>query len=67
MLKELKKLIKAIPDNYDDFEKWIIHNAETYDGYTEYIIDYLKSHENATTSDIAAYEDAFLMKANQKN
>lgn len=62
MRKELEKLIKTIPDTYEDFEKWVLRVADRYEGYAEYIVDYIKTHKNATTSDVAAYEDAFLMK-----
>lgn len=67
MIEELKKLIKAVPDTYEDFEEWIFHMAEIYDGYAEYIINYIKSHKNVTTSDIAAYEEDFLRKAAEKD
>lgn len=62
MNDELKKLIKSVPDTYDDFEQWVFRAAETYEGYAEHIIEYIKSHPDATTSDIAAYEEPFLRK-----
>lgn len=60
MNNEFKKLIKSVPDTYEDFEQWVFRAAETYEGYAEYIINYLKDHPEATTSDIAAYEEPFL-------
>lgn len=66
MRKELEKLLKAIPDTYDDFEQWVLRAADKYEGYAEYIVDYLKKHKNASTSDVAAYEEAFLREVNNK-
>ncbi|HBB71879.1 MAG TPA: hypothetical protein DCZ71_04655 [Ruminococcus sp.] len=60
MNDEFKMLIKSVPDTYEDFERWVFRAAETYEGYAEYIINYLKDHPDATTSDIAAYEEPFL-------
>lgn len=62
MNDDLKKLIKSVPDTYEDFEQWVFRAAETYEGYAEYIIEYIKAHPDATTSDIAAYEETFLRK-----
>lgn len=60
MNDEFKKLIESIPDTYKDFEQWVFRAAETYEGYAEYITDYIKAHPNATTSDIAVHEETFL-------
>ncbi len=55
MEKNLKKLLKEVPDAYPDFVNGMIAFLEGEEEITEKIIKYMQEHPDATTSEILEY------------
>lgn len=55
-LVELKKLLEGVHGSYPDFVEGTMMTAKRHATYADQIINYIKIHPNATTSDIIEYE-----------
>ncbi len=55
MNKDLKKLLKNVPDTYPDFEADVLNSCKADEAVAEKVIKYLKNNPKANTGDILEY------------
>ena len=54
--EELEMLLKSVKDSYSDFVNGGLMEARDNNRYAEMVIEYIKSHPNASTSDVIKFE-----------
>ncbi len=64
IMEELKKLLIHVPDSYYDFVTGMMAEAKDSDNIREGLLDYLKSHPSASTSDVIYFVSKDLGLAN---
>ena len=51
-IDELRELVENIPDTYPDFVNAMCRDSQEVENGVEHLIDFIKSHPDATSSDV---------------